>query len=507
MNTTNYDLEIFDDLIGGSLCPENVNVTSTAQIVNYLNEHYGECKKLTVVSVKKRNQLYQVQKVIELTNAHPLINEYYSGQSVLFDWHQCNALAQDVIKKLNIGKEQIRYISSSNNHATKKITIEHVFDWKSLPYDQLKYYYFSTLLKKECESIRKRIQSNFFNLSDKQNTDFYIHKLQRYMIDLSFDLLKAYNFNLHTLSHSIKEEYTDEDIYTMVYLHVEELIAFIEKNYLQHLDQSVPVPFNSTLLSVYQLKEKMELIHDQLEKCQVDHELKNLIQRPIFKINSRSLDDRMTYRDLMYHIQFITKLHDLLTSENDITTNRLISFCFEVNYNEMKIMDYLIGKIQQQIEECASDDEVDELLRRELKFANQQQLYTRKSFSDRSQSLKTYITHWIEQEVLFLERNRNRQLVFQPTSTPSAEISRIDVNLSVPQLAFLFRLLSDTGIINANSKQDLMRSIAKTFSTSKVNSISVKSLHNSFYEQDNQTIEAIKHLLIKMLGEINAGKY
>lgn len=327
------------------------------------------------------------------------------------------------------------------------------------------------------------------------------------MIEVSYDLMKAYDFNLDTLSHSIKDNYSDHDIYTMVYIHLEELIAFVEKNYLEHIDHNVSVPFNSTLYSVYNLSEKISRIHERLELVTIEPELRMILQAPLFKVNSRSLEDRMTYRELMYHIQFITNLFELLSTEEHCSEDRIISFCFELNFNDMKLIEYLIDKMKKEIDRCATDDEVDQLLRKELKLVHQQQLHTRKSFNDRSQPLKTYLVHWLEQEILFLDRKLEKSITAIPHHLSAKEHTKIDLNLSVPQLGFLLRLFCDSGIIQATSKQEMMRSISAICRTSKVNSISVKSLNNSFYEQDEQTIASVKHMLIKMIGELNAGKY
>jgi hypothetical protein len=507
MQTSNYDLEIFDDLMSGQLCPENVTLSSSTQLVDYLNAHCGQCKKITVATVKKRNHLYQISKICSLTNAHPLVHQFQLTQTELFEWNQCSSLAQEIIDELKIDRNKVLYMESSGKHAVKEIRIEHLAEWSELPMEQLKFYYFSALLRKECDSIRKRIQSKVFNLPDKQNTDFYIYKLQRYMIEVSYDLMKAYDFNLDTLSHSIKDNYSDCDIYTMVYIHLEELIAFVEKNYLEHIDDNVSVPFNSTLYSVYNLSEKISRIHERLELVPIEPELRVILQAPLFKVNSRSLEGRMTYRELMYHIQFITNLFELLSTEEHCSEDRIISFCFELNFNDMKFIEYLIDKMKREIDRCSTEDEVDQMLRKELKLVHQQQLHTRKSFNDRSQPLKTYLVHWLEQEILFLERKLEKSISAIPHQVSAKEHTKIDLNLSVPQLGFLLRLFCDSGIIQATSKQEMMRSISAICRTSKVNSISVKSLNNSFYEQDEQTLASVKHILIKMIGELNAGKY
>jgi|GEM_PF-7025553 len=507
MTSTNYELEIFDDLIGGSHCPENVNNSCIPQLVNYLETNRGNCRKMTVATVKKRKHIQQIHSIKQLTNAHPMASAYESKQTELFEWQQCSSYTQDLINQLEINRKKVTNIQSSDKHSIKQICIEYEADWNDLPLDQLKYSYFSTLLKKECEMIRKRIKSNFFKLEDKQNTDFYIHKLQRYMIDVSYDMMRVYNFNLDKLNYSLKEEYTDDDIYAMVYLHLEELIVFVEKNYLQHIDKNVPVPFNTTLLSVYGLNEKIPFIHEQLDKSNLAEKIKQCIQQPLFKVSSRSLEARMTYRELMYHTFFIVQFNDLISIELELNQDRLIAFCYEVNFNNFNLVQFLTDELKLAMDQCANQEEINQLLRKELKSVNQQQLHTRKSFDDKSQSLKEIMIHWIEQEILFSEAKTEQSKLSVPaTILNSREASKIEINFSVQQLGLLLRLFNDTKMIHSSSKQELMRIVAGTVRTSKVNDISIKSLHNSFYEHDDQTIDAVKHQLIQMLGILKSGK-
>lgn len=507
MTSINYDLEIFDDLIGGSLCPENVNNGRIPQLVDYLQKNRGNCRKMTVATVKKRNQIQQIHSIQHLTNAHPMASMFESKQTELFEWQQCSSYIQNLIAQLKINRKKVTNVQSRDKHSLKQICIEYEADWNELPLDQLKYSYFSTLLKKECEMIRKRIKSNFFKLEDKQNTDFYIHRLQRYLVDVSYDMMRVYNFNLDKLNYSLKEQYTDEDIYAMVYMHLEELIGFVEKNYLQHIDKNVPVPFNTTLLSVYGLNEKIKFIHEQLDKSNLADKFKHCIQQPLFKVSSRSLEARMTYRELMYHTFFILKLNDVLSLENELNQDRLIAFCYEVNFNNFNLVQFLTDELKLAMEESTNLEEINQHLRKELKSVNQQQLHTRKSFDDKSQSLKEIMIHWIEQEILFSEAKTDQSKFSAPKAIlPTRETSKIEINFSVQQLGLLLRLFNDTKMIHSSSKQELMRIVAGTVRTSKVNDISIKSLHNSFYEHDDQTIDAVKHQLIQMLGILKSGK-
>jgi hypothetical protein len=87
----------------------------------------------------------------------------------------------------------------------------------------------------------------------------------------------------------------------------------------------------------------------------------------------------------------------------------------------------------------------------------------------------------------------------------SEPYEKIKTDLTVQQLAYLFKLLLDLGIFKQRKRTDVMKFIADNFQTRKVEDISVNSLRSKFYATDDTTREVVKDVLIRMVKEVGKG--
>ncbi|MBC7747167.1 MAG: hypothetical protein H7Z76_01065 [Methylotenera sp.] len=103
-------------------------------------------------------------------------------------------------------------------------------------------------------------------------------------------------------------------------------------------------------------------------------------------------------------------------------------------------------------------------------------------------------------------RNTNPIVLTKSTQIPSgASLPKLKTNLTVPQLAYLFKLLNDLNpnIFDLNDKTDLSDFIANNFITkaTQKNGISSKSVYNLFSDVDKSTANFWAEKLPKMLQD------
>ncbi len=96
------------------------------------------------------------------------------------------------------------------------------------------------------------------------------------------------------------------------------------------------------------------------------------------------------------------------------------------------------------------------------------------------------------------------------TYIPEIEKLRLKTNLSVPQLALLFKMLSDLkpGIFNINSEAELLRFISANFETkqSKEEGISTDKLRILFNQPDSKAADFWEKHCYTILAEIKKFK-
>lgn len=91
----------------------------------------------------------------------------------------------------------------------------------------------------------------------------------------------------------------------------------------------------------------------------------------------------------------------------------------------------------------------------------------------------------------------------KPESIPAEiEVNKLNVSLSVAQLAYLFRVLLEMGHIRNKKLSDVMRFICANVSTPKAEDISFDSLKAKYYNVDYSTKEYILQLLLDQLNYI-----
>ena len=90
----------------------------------------------------------------------------------------------------------------------------------------------------------------------------------------------------------------------------------------------------------------------------------------------------------------------------------------------------------------------------------------------------------------------------EPGSVPNNQVQKIQVSLSVAQLAYMFRVLTELGIVKNKNLSELMRFLTNNVSTPKAKDISFDSLEVKFYNPDHSTKVSVQDVIIKQLNFI-----
>ena len=75
---------------------------------------------------------------------------------------------------------------------------------------------------------------------------------------------------------------------------------------------------------------------------------------------------------------------------------------------------------------------------------------------------------------------------------------KLETNMSVPELAYFFKVLMEAGIITVTNKTDLFKFIANNFTTKQTSDISWKSIKNCFDSPPRRAIESWNSQFIRM---------
>lgn len=109
-------------------------------------------------------------------------------------------------------------------------------------------------------------------------------------------------------------------------------------------------------------------------------------------------------------------------------------------------------------------------------------------------SLSEYIDITLKQVGKLIQEVNNLKPVNQDAVVPK----KLKFNLSVGEIALLFRLLLENKTIEAPIKEEMFRQISDSYESSRAESISINSLRKKFHEPDSNTLKDVDLLLINL---------
>lgn len=498
-----YELEIFERIISGDLSPFLQSGEDLNKYSLLLKEKHENCYNIILANFKKTSSKYSLLNKKVISSLHPYANEVSNPQKDLFQKMAMDDLSSEVYKLLEIRKSSIISIAFSNLPNKTSLVIKETRNCESIPGIEARYYYYNELLKEEIVRIKESIKTKIFEIANDEETEHYINKLQKALVNLSFQIIKFFNPKQQQDLYKYADEFTDVDILNLCFISLEELMRFFEKNYLSYIDKDIKIPYRSALIKIYNVNQKLDSVKTNLLTLDIAPALLKIIYVPFLHLGSVSLDDRMTYKDLIYCTTYLDAFYDEIKENSKLTTTDIIEILYCINYNSIEFQNYKIKKFKSELDNREAYSEKIDYLYHCLKLINQRNCKVNIAYDKDLPSIKHQLISWVEEEITYL--NKKIQLTTVPRELnlfSDQEKVKLQSGLTVAQLAFFFKLQADVGIISHKIQRDIFRHIAENYQTSKVTEISIESLKNKYYQVDASTIETIKHKTIEILNHI-----
>lgn len=356
----------------------------------------------------------------------------------------------------------------------------------------------ANLLKKESAQFKKEIKTTVFKLKSNNQIKHYIHKQQLALENLITAVVLEINPDRRKNIYKIGIEFPGKEQLRIIYLKLEKLQVFFEKEYANYLNLNRLMPYRSFLKRRKALSFKVETIR----KCKATSELSFVILEIISKQLNIAYKKGITYNQFNYNTEFISELFLLLAYEKDIVSDKIIvPFLVEINYNSKAFFKFQIGKITEELNNITTLTEKVNYLLFIKKTYNQISYLGRLSYSKKRISHRKQIVNWIDEEIKYLSHTNDleKPIPIQMPLAPTGK-TKIWINMSVPQLGCIFKMMNTIGIINEQNHRDLFRFVSNSFETTHTQNISVDSLSSKYYNIEESTKEAVKSILIDLLN-------
>ena len=199
----------------------------------------------------------------------------------------------------------------------------------------------------------------------------------------------------------------------------------------------------------------------------------------------------------------ILLLHLSVSSEQKDRAKTLQENLYAINFNSIDFFNYCKKQIHDDIQNMDSQKDQIEKLYFHFKTANQKIIDTGVCFNRRQTSIKEHISHWILEEICFLEK---RMVLLAHPNTDQQLIDqnfKIVTELSVAQVACFIRLLVESGVIKNKNRKELITFYAVYTQSKKQENISPESFRMRFYNIEESARLEIRSTIIQLLNHIN----
>lgn len=305
-----YEFELFDTIIYNLSRPFIYVEKDLSYYRSVIEKKHPDCFNIIIATFKKGSKGPVLTSKKCVSSLHPEMEEINKLQLCLFQDDITNVLDRKSIKSLGINTNQVLHHAIEATKNSSKIYIKVTGSLETLTAPEIRYYYYHIVLKDEVYRIKKSITNEVFKLVTSVEIENYIHKLQQTLINLAYHVSSLFDSDkLHNV-YKPAEKYNDTDIFYLIYNSIEDLIRFFEVSFFKYMDQNIQIPCRSALVKIYSINEKLEVVKSALLESKIESELMNIIYEPFLELSVFMINERITYKKLIYSNTFLTAFYD-----------------------------------------------------------------------------------------------------------------------------------------------------------------------------------------------------
>lgn len=199
---------------------------------------------------------------------------------------------------------------------------------------------------------------------------------------------------------------------------------------------------------------------------------------------------------LSHTIRFINHVYYHVQQGKAIDNKQFICMLVQYNCNAPALMDYAMRYIRQ----CYCHPELPDAALQHIKnFLKEVQCIAclvKAGFSKDAETAKEQILSVLLNELDYLQASVQTEAGTDTCS--AADPEKIPMELSVDELAALFRLLKENRLIKEPNTKKMCRQVISSFKSCKSDAIALSSFINKYYNVERRTIDSLKNIFIDL---------
>jgi hypothetical protein len=269
-------------------------------------------------------------------------------------------------------------------------------------------------------------------------------------------------------------------------------LDFVRRHFSEHFNPYEPMPH----CLWESIKEKQDTDWTSLSNMATDNSSEMALIAILRMIYQNQLHKTGTHS--YYHAEYWTELLSILPSEQpglyDDTTTAMIFTLIRRNCNHALFIHFVIERCILHLTESTN---AIQHWAKYLHWVDRIPLIDQMGAEPTLPSVKDQLKEAIQIELIKCQQ--------EATITNTSFLNhRFQTSLSIPQLATLFRLLVEAGILVTNNKKELIRMVAQTFQSKRTaDIISEQHLYAKFFSPDAASVSILRTHLIDMLQKLS----
>lgn len=312
---------------------------------------------------------------------------------------------------------------------------------------------------------------------------------------------------MNSLQHYQNIPVKMQELHLAVLRTLEAVLDRMEAYYPEYFNLDLAVPDSHFKLAIQELQTNMEPMVNQLNRKCEDKTLRKMI---LDSMNDFITANKCTYYRLAYIKGLQTAISELChATDREQGNEKIRELLIALNLNNNAHAKYYKKLIEGQLTETFDLKEQEEVLYAYQKQIRSIRLQEDMGFNPQNHSIRKVLLDYLNAEIKY--RRKMRQ-TFVPGQMGPANVVwpmppdpyKLQVAFSVDALAYFLKLAVKAGMINGGPRTQLLGFVSRNFKTPATEKISAYSLGKKYDQAVNSTAIAVRKVLAKMLGQLDA---
>ncbi len=161
------------------------------------------------------------------------------------------------------------------------------------------------------------------------------------------------------------------------------------------------------LIKEFDIIDKFNQVKSRLLGMNINDNLRKMAFRPLLKMDTTNIQQKITYREFRYSTPYIEELFKKFEHKKEVEESDLEEWLYDLKYNSLDFFDFKTDRILSDMEKMESNVEKVWMFYQLLKYYNQRPAERHAKFNPNLSSFKNQMINWIDEEIEYLTRKKH----------------------------------------------------------------------------------------------------